>query len=131
MVKRLAAAGLLERPRLGRVVLTAHGMEHAVRIVLLEAFLARTLRVPWDEAHEEAEVLEHAFSERLIDRIDDALGIRPMIPASGSSASPTGTVRRCAISASWASARARTSRSRIADPSTGLCGSGWVVSGTC
>lgn len=78
MVKRLAASELVERPSAGQVTLTAHGKEHALRIVrrhrLLETFLARTLAVPWDEVHDEAEVLEHALSDRLEDRIDAALG---------------------------------------------------------
>jgi DtxR family Mn-dependent transcriptional regulator len=37
-------------------------------------FLVQTLDVPWDEVHEEAEHMEHAASERLIDRIDAFLG---------------------------------------------------------
>jgi DtxR family Mn-dependent transcriptional regulator len=41
---------------------------------LLELFLAQTLSMAWDEVHEEAEHMEHAASERLIDRIDDFLG---------------------------------------------------------
>ena len=28
----------------------------------------------WDEVHDEAEVLEHALSDRLLERIDDRLG---------------------------------------------------------
>ena len=30
--------------------------------------------MPWDEVHEEAEHMEHAASDRLIDRIDTFLG---------------------------------------------------------
>ena len=41
---------------------------------LLELFLVQTLNMPWDEVHEEAEHMEHAASERLIDRIDAFLG---------------------------------------------------------
>ncbi len=41
---------------------------------LLELFLAQTLRMTWDEVHEEAEHMEHSASDRLIDRIDDYLG---------------------------------------------------------
>jgi len=78
MVRRLAAGDLLERPDRRGAVLTAHGERHAVRIVrrhrLLETYLAQALGVPWDEVHDEAEALEHALSERLEDRIDQALG---------------------------------------------------------
>jgi DtxR family transcriptional regulator, Mn-dependent transcriptional regulator len=41
---------------------------------LLEEFLARVLEVPWDEVHDEAEVLEHAVSDALVQRIDAYLG---------------------------------------------------------
>ena len=41
---------------------------------LIELFLARTLELSWDEVHEEAENMEHAVSDLLIDRIDEFLG---------------------------------------------------------
>lgn len=77
MLKRLADGDLVDRgPR--TVALTGHGRRHALRVVrrhrLLETFLAETLDVPWDEVHDEAEVLEHALSERLEERIDAHLG---------------------------------------------------------
>jgi DtxR family Mn-dependent transcriptional regulator len=78
MLKRLEGGDLVVHTGRGRVVLTEHGRGHALRIVrrhrLLETFLARSLAVPWDEVHAEAEILEHALSERLEDRIDAALG---------------------------------------------------------
>jgi DtxR family Mn-dependent transcriptional regulator len=78
MLKRLEHGDLVSHTGRGQVVLTEHGRGHALRIVrrhrLLETFLARFLAVPWDEVHAEAEVLEHALSERLEDRIDAALG---------------------------------------------------------
>ena len=78
MVKRLAEGELVQRGRARGVTLTAHGQAHALRVVrrhrLLETYLAEKLDVPWDEVHAEAELLEHALSERLEDRIDAALG---------------------------------------------------------
>jgi DtxR family Mn-dependent transcriptional regulator len=78
MLKRLEGGDLVAHTGRGQVVLTEHGRGHAQRIVrrhrLLETFLARFLAVPWDEVHAEAEVLEHALSERLEERIDAALG---------------------------------------------------------
>lgn len=78
MVRRLAAGDLVEQPDRRGVALTAHGERHALRVVrrhrLLETYLAQALGVPWDEVHDEAEALEHALSERLEDRIDQALG---------------------------------------------------------
>lgn len=78
MVNRLADNGLAQRRAKHTVALTEHGTRHALDIVrrhrLLEEFLARVLMVPWDEVHDEAEVLEHAVSDALIDRIDAYLG---------------------------------------------------------
>jgi DtxR family Mn-dependent transcriptional regulator len=78
MIKRLAGHGLLRRLSGHRVELTEHGMAHALDVVrrhrLIEEFLFRVLGVPWDEVHVEADALEHAVSDRLIERIDAYLG---------------------------------------------------------
>jgi DtxR family Mn-dependent transcriptional regulator len=62
----------------GAVELTDAGRMHALAMVrrhrLIETFLVETLGYPWDEVHDEAEVLEHAVSDTLVDRIDAALG---------------------------------------------------------
>lgn len=77
MVGRLVDGGLVERADDRQVRLTGHGMRHAREVVrrhrLIEAFL-EMIGVPWDEVHAEAELLEHALSARLTDRIDDWLG---------------------------------------------------------
>src|SRR5262249_42968453 len=41
---------------------------------LIELFLVKTLNLTWDQVHEEAENMEHAVSDHLIDRIDEFLG---------------------------------------------------------
>ena len=78
MLKRLEQTRLVERPDPRRVQLTPHGERAALQVVrrhrLLETFLARVLDVPWEEVHAEAEVLEHALSDRLEQRIDALLG---------------------------------------------------------
>ncbi len=78
MLKRLEAGGLVRRTGDHRVELTEHGTRHALGVVrrhrLLEVFLVQVLQVPWDEVHAEAEVLEHALSPRLEERIDALLG---------------------------------------------------------
>ena len=78
MLKRLEAADLVRRSPGHAVELTEHGRRHAVGVVrrhrLLEMFLVEVLDVPWDEVHDEAEVLEHALSTRLEERIDALLG---------------------------------------------------------
>ncbi len=94
MVKRLQEGGLLNRTE-GRVLaLTGQGKREALRVVrrhrLLETFLAATLNVPWDEVHAEAELLEHALSDRLEDRIDAALGHPSHDPHGDPSPSRTG-----------------------------------------
>jgi DtxR family transcriptional regulator, Mn-dependent transcriptional regulator len=74
MLKRLESHGLVDRGPQHSVWLTGHGADHARHVVrrhrLLETFLLRVLQVPWDEVHAEAEVLEHAVSDRLLARID-------------------------------------------------------------
>jgi DtxR family Mn-dependent transcriptional regulator len=78
MMKRLAAEGLVVHSPYRGVRLTSTGEAAALRVVrrhrLIEAFLHDVLQVPWDEVHDEAEVLEHALSDRLEDRIADLLG---------------------------------------------------------
>jgi DtxR family Mn-dependent transcriptional regulator len=60
------------------VRLTSSGRSLALRMLrrhrLIELFLAKTLGLAWDEVHEEAEHMEHAVSDRLVDRIDEFLG---------------------------------------------------------
>lgn len=77
MQKALAEAGLAEyRPREG-VSLTEPGRTLALRMLrrhrLIELFLVKTLGMTWDQVHEEAENMEHAVSDFLIDRIDEFL----------------------------------------------------------
>jgi DtxR family transcriptional regulator, Mn-dependent transcriptional regulator len=78
MVKRLEGRGLVARPDDRSLALTCFGEREALRVVrrhrLLETFLAEVLDLPWDEVHAEAELLEHALSERLEERIDAKLG---------------------------------------------------------
>ncbi len=78
MLKALAESGLVDyRPYQG-ATLTASGQTLAVRMLrrhrLIELFLVETLHLHWDEVHAEAENMEHAVSDALIDRIDHFLG---------------------------------------------------------
>lgn len=77
-VRRLVDAGLLVHEPYGGVELTESGREHAVAMVrrhrILETFLVESLGYRWDEVHDEAEKLEHAVSDTLIDRVDGLLG---------------------------------------------------------
>lgn len=77
-LKRLAEQGLLTHQAYGPIALTPAGRRHALTMVrrhrLLETFLAQVLHYEWTEVHEEAEELEHAASDRLIERIAQVLG---------------------------------------------------------
>jgi DtxR family Mn-dependent transcriptional regulator len=78
MVRKLTAQNLVEHARYGTIVLTATGRAEALRMVrkhrLIETWLVREFGYGWDEVHDEAEVLEHAVSDRLLDAIDVRLG---------------------------------------------------------
>ncbi len=101
MLKTLGENGLATYTPYEGVSLTPVGTRLALRVLrrhrLIELFLAKTLGLTWDEVHEEAEHLEHAVSETLIDRIDAFLGFPEVDPhgdpipkADGSLASPEG-----------------------------------------
>jgi DtxR family Mn-dependent transcriptional regulator len=78
MVKRLSEAGLIEHVPYRGVQLTSQGRRAALRMIrrhrILEVYLMRHLAFDWDSVHEEAERLEHAVSDDLIDRMARALG---------------------------------------------------------
>ncbi|MDR3621807.1 MAG: metal-dependent transcriptional regulator [Paludisphaera borealis] len=78
MLKTLSEAALATYTPYEGARLSDAGNRLALMVIrrhrLLELFLARTLEMSWDEVHEEAEHMEHAVSERLIDRIEDFLG---------------------------------------------------------
>jgi DtxR family Mn-dependent transcriptional regulator len=86
MIKTLSESGLVRyEPYLG-VRLTKSGEKLAGLVLrrhrLIELFLVKILGMSWAEVHDEAERLEHAVSERLIDRIDEMLG-RPAVDPNG------------------------------------------------
>lgn len=73
MVKKLGAAGLVGHVPYGAVTLTDRGLNLALGMVrrhrLIETWLVASHGYAWDEVHDEAEVLEHAISDRLLDSI--------------------------------------------------------------
>jgi len=78
MVKKLGALGLVEHVPYGAVTLTTDGTTLALRMLrrhrLIETWLVRQFGYSWDEVHDEAEVLEHALSDRMLASIDEMLG---------------------------------------------------------
>lgn len=77
-IRKLADQGLVDHEKYGAVTLTPDGRDAALAMVrrhrLMETFLVRELGYSWDEVHDEAEVLEHAVSDRMLERIDAKLG---------------------------------------------------------
>src|SRR5262245_33215302 len=78
MIKTLAESGLaIYEPYMG-VRLTDAGERLAGRVLrrhrLVELFLVKILGMSWTDVHDEAERLEHAVSDRVIERIDEMLG---------------------------------------------------------
>ncbi|MGA0242562.1 MAG: metal-dependent transcriptional regulator [Candidatus Marinamargulisbacteria bacterium] len=84
MVKKLVREGLIINPSYQGVELTPEGYQMGVRLIrhhrLWEVFLHQTLQVPWDEVHDEAEHLEHAASDALMNRMDAYLNYPTVDP---------------------------------------------------
>ncbi|MFG6403058.1 metal-dependent transcriptional regulator [Microbacterium sp. P04] len=86
MVKKLAAQGLVTHRPYGPVALTDTGRLRAAAVIrrhrLIETWLVEEFGYGWHEVHDEAEVLEHTVSDRLLDGIDVRLG-RPRFDPHG------------------------------------------------
>jgi DtxR family Mn-dependent transcriptional regulator len=98
MLKTLSEAGLAEYVPYEGARLTESGRLLALRVLrrhrLIELFLVRTLKLTWDEVHEEAENMEHAVSDLLIDRIDAFLDYPATDPHGDPIPKADGTVAR-------------------------------------
>jgi DtxR family Mn-dependent transcriptional regulator len=109
MVKTLAESGLVAYEPYSGVRLSEAGERLATHVLrrhrLIELFLVEKMGYDWSEVHDEAERLEHAVSDRLIERIDDMLG-HPSADPHGDPipdregtmpASPTATLLACPL----------------------------------
>ena len=98
MVKALADSGLVRYEPYAGVTLTEAGEKLAALVVrrhrVIELFLVQVMGYRWDEVHEEAEQLEHAVSDRLIDRMDEMLGRPKADPHGDPIPDPEGVVKR-------------------------------------
>lgn len=78
MLKTLSETGLATYTPYEGVKLTSAGRALALRVLrrhrLIELFLVQTLGLSWDEVHDEAENMEHAVSDFLVDRFEEFLG---------------------------------------------------------
>lgn len=98
MVKKLVVAGLAEHEPYGAIELTPNGVALALRMVrrhrLIETWLVERVGYSWDEVHDEAEVLEHAVSDRLLNALDADLGFPVRDPHGDPIPSRDGEARR-------------------------------------
>lgn len=95
-VRNMSQKGLVNHAPYGNVELTHTGRQFAVEMIrrhrLIEAFLVRVLDYSWDQVHDEAEKLEHAVSDFMINRIDEYLGYPTRDPHGDPIPRPDGTV---------------------------------------
>src|ERR1700677_4514193 len=77
MVKALADSGLVVYEPRGGVKLTRSGEQLALHVLrrhrLVELFLVKVLGLDWSVVHDEADTLEHAISDRVLERMDALL----------------------------------------------------------
>lgn len=77
-IRKLHELGLVDHTRYGAMTLTDEGRAHAVAMVrrhrLIETFLVDILGYRWDQVHDEADHLEHAVSDFMVERIAEHLG---------------------------------------------------------
>lgn len=101
MVKTLADAHLVDYAPRGGVRLTPEGMRLALQVLrrhrLIELFLVEVLHLDWSEVHEEAEELEHAISERVLQAMDELLGHPDTDPHGDPIPPSTGTLEPVAL----------------------------------
>lgn len=95
-VRKLASQSLVEHTPYGAISLTPEGRVNALAMVrrhrLIETFLVQVLQYSWDQVHEEAEHLEHAVSDFMVDRIDEILGHPSRDPHGDPIPQPDGTI---------------------------------------
>lgn len=100
MVKRLSEQGLLEHVPYKGARLTREGRRAALRMVrhhrLIESYLVEFLGYSWDTVHEEADRLEHAVSDALVERMAAALGHPSVDPHGDPIPDEDGSVREVA-----------------------------------
>lgn len=98
MLRRLAGDGLVVLAPGTGARLSSAGRRMALEIVrrhrILETFLVRVLELDWAEVHEDAEVLEHHISDRVLAAIDRLVGHPEEDPHGHPIPDRTGRMRR-------------------------------------
>ena len=105
MMEALADSGLVAYEPRGGVRLTRGGARvlalHVLRRHrLVELFLVQVLGMDWSEVHPEAEELEHAISDKVLERIDTLLG-HPSVDPHGDPIPPPRGRSRPADTTAW------------------------------
>jgi DtxR family transcriptional regulator, Mn-dependent transcriptional regulator len=97
MVKTLADTGLVSYEPYTGVTLTPAGAQLATHVLrrhrVVELFLVKVMGMDWSDVHDDAERLEHAVSDRVIERMDEMLGRPSVDPHGDPIPSPRGVVR--------------------------------------
>ncbi len=103
MLKKLAEKSLIEYAPYYGVKLTPSGRKVALTMVrkhrILEQYLVERLGYSWDEVDVEAEVLEHAISDKLANRMWEVLGKPTHDPHGSPIPSESGEVAACILRA--------------------------------
>lgn len=101
MIRRLSETGLIEHVPYRGVQLTNQGRLAALRMIrrhrVLELYLTERLDYDWDGVHEEAERMEHAVSDALIDRMARALGNPRYDPHGAPIPTPAGEIEEAVL----------------------------------
>jgi DtxR family transcriptional regulator, Mn-dependent transcriptional regulator len=123
MVKRLAEQNLLRHEPYYGVRLTPSGELASLRVIrrhrVLELFLSDVLGYEWDRVHEEAERLEHAASDELIERLAKLLGEPDRDPHGSAIPTPEGELDPVvypSLAEARPGARARVVEVRVHEP---------------
>ena len=78
MIRALAERGLVDYTARKGVRLTEAGRVQALQVLrrhrLIESFLVQVMHMDWSEVHEDAEALEHAVSDKLVERMAEMMG---------------------------------------------------------
>lgn len=124
-IKKLGEQGFVEHQPYGAITLTPDGRRCALEVVrrhrLIETFLVQVLHYRWDQVHEDAEHMEHAVSDLMIERLDELLGHPSRDPHGDPIPTAEGTIERpCALPLPEVSVGRRVRIEQISDSDVGL-----------